>query len=713
MAKVYIEDAKGAWHEFEEGASQEHITTELAPYGGVAGAAKPAQPEQELPLGQYIEQGVRNIPSVLFGSKGADANAERRRRQHEDGPLGSWTYEAANAGERILSNAITGIPDLAGTAFNVLKHKFSPNSPVPDVPNIGTNIRGAIGTPELSPDAPLWQTIGEGAGAGMAGGGAGGSARLWPLAQRLTANVADTALGHGAQEIAKNFGAGEFGQFLASLAGGSVRSVGQPLAGGIVNKVLGGGIEGTRVYDAYKRLDPTGEPSAGSVGGPAIQQTEAALSILPGLSRPITSRIADMNATLDRGLGGVADDVRGGPFQGTGDPSIVDVGREANAAARTTADAARTQAEADMRTFRENTEMNNPDVNARPTVRTGESIVNNNRTTTTSDNVQNRLDMLRRGERVDPDIPQLDASGNLMYDASGNVVYGPSPRTYNYQLSDLWKWMSELGSTVGDMPGLKGLEHQRLYGAAKDNMRPVADAAPGNSPGSMDRAFNQYSGVFGEGGVLEGLVPIGGHSEINPRTGRIDVHTPPAEFGQTGSMIDRGMTDPSKMSTIVDNVPQQALGPTFGNWFNTVGRNPTGADFSGPAAGTKIGKIDDASLETATRTATDQPAAIQTVQDVGTVGQNMTPVKGGIKPLGALLGAMTALGGGGFALGGIPGIGAALIPLLSAAGLESGPMVRSLANRYKGLGDSVRDNAAGVASTVNTVNQYPRSQPPR
>ena len=107
---------------------------------------------------------------------------------------GSYVNAVAGPVGRAESNAMSWIYDLPATLYNVVKHQATPGSiaaNAPDAPYLSQAIRSEAGVPELSPDAPLAQRIGEGALAAWLSPGVGAK-NTADLAQSLYSSTMGT-----------------------------------------------------------------------------------------------------------------------------------------------------------------------------------------------------------------------------------------------------------------------------------------------------------------------------------------------------------------------------------------------------------------------------------------------------------------------------------------------------------------------------------------
>jgi hypothetical protein len=748
MAKYRITAPDGTVYDVEgEGSEQDALNHIQQQHSAKAAQAAPATAQPPAPVASSsqaqgpgmlgrIAQGVADLPSVLFGQKGTDAmtamNADRRARL----PIQMGIVDTGN---RIMTNALTGIFDLGGTVGNAIKHTIAPNASREwDAPNLGMTIREAQGMPELPEDASGARRIAEGAASALAGGGLAGVRQgVMPLINRGIGVTADTVGSEVAADLAQQAGWGELGTIIAALGGGGARSVVQPLAGSAVNKTLGSR-GGGETFDAMMRA--TGhEPTAGMVGGPFIGGAEKALGSVPIVGAPV--EIARNNA-LTRLQGAVEEGAtalnNGRPFPDTGHaPRVADAGDLMVDAARREADLRRFGAKEAMR------EVYDPVADApapaQGVVNSFLELADQTGSQGSEAALRSRADYVRSKFRRGPTIPGTPVynvnpvppapsgvtnPGNLPavpgsnfglqgprfdYDAtySHTTPGTPGPVIPEVTIRQLKDVRSDLGRQADTAAPLTGRDFDTAYGVVTDALRGAVDEAHG-TPGTFDRANDVYREAMRKGGPVDRLTKIGGGEA--PRGNQV---RDPMPADQAGRVLERGLQSPARLMPFANNVADSAAGPVMGAFVRAIGSPATaGADYTFDPVrfSNKWGPANPRAKEVVTRNA---PDTLGTFNDVATAGRNynLPPMSQGLSRALGWLGTMLGSGVGGAvgASGGIiPAVIGGAVPLTAAMGLESGPMVRALAGRHTRLGQNIQDMAPAIAQYLQTVGQTPR-----
>lgn len=556
---------------------------------------------------------------------------------------------ARDVAGRATTNVVTGIPDALGAVVNQGLRKAGVDAQIP-LP--GPALRKAVGVNEMDPNAGLAQKIGENA-LGMAlGSGIAGPAFVGPT----TPGIADYGwklLGLGTDATLSTLASdylgqkfGELGSVLGGAGGAAARPMMGPTAARAINAV-GGKPQGGAIYDASVNREI--RPTAGMVGNQTVGNVERGIGAFPLSGFPVNRArdvaLADMTQARDAASTGL----NGGPMPPQ--VNVPEIGQrviDANAGVY-----GRAQARQDA--LEQNIGSQTP-VDAAPIVTALEQSAAQTDPATAAA-------VRARGASLESIYPPAPTQTVMGPGGSTYTTTGPQPTTVPYgRLKD---WRTRLREDQEGLPAMQGAQLAAGRQAATDAMRTAAQAQ-GLGP-EFDAANQQYTAVLGNGpgasASTRGAPDIIG---LNPQeAGNIGLAARNAPE-VLDPIVSQGATDQVGAALIHDlgqprtSGSQYTFSPQdfFREW---TAMSPRGRQVWG-------GRYE------------------QALNDIATAAQdyNLPPQSQGLnKTLGTIAELMSTFGA------------PALVPLASA--LESGPVVRSLAGRNGGVGDTLMRIAPRVA----------------
>jgi hypothetical protein len=448
---------------------------------------------------------------------------------------------------RVASDAVMGIPDLAIAAANVitkpgdwLAEKITGEAPASRrIEPLAPQLRKEWNVAELPENAPYWQRIAEGAGAGLpyglggivragsAGAAAGG------VRGAVTAGGKELVRNTVAPTVTSDIGAraggaigGETGQLIGGVLGGVAPSARPAAANWVQSRYTGkGDPNAPAIAAAAERLGI--EPTAGALGNYDIQKRENALAATPALGPNLAAReqarIREQITATGEDIGAQRGGV-GGSVAATGDDIA------AAAAQRVVEDHAYSSAGQEnlQRTIGDATQVPITDIITTATT----AMQSPNATVPMRNSLRFRLEqqLYPLINRRPDGTPILDANGNA------TVPYGA-----------LKGWRSDLGRSFeqGNQPRAR-----ELYDPATRAMAGAA-ADAGVPRGDFNAVQSFTRGVEGPGGLVERLAPY--------------EKEPGAAYNYT---LEGGLKNPERLETFATETagdPRQER--VFGNYL--------------------------------------------------------------------------------------------------------------------------------------------------
>jgi len=502
--------------------------------------------------------------------------------------LTSDPYSAENTADRVLTGAISGIPDTGIALYNAGARTVGAGDS--QIPYLGQQMLENSGAAPLPADAPLWRQLSEAGGSAFLGGGAGAGATALNTARAAGTGVAGTvarvaaptvvptltgaAGGEAGSWAGKALGDEETGRLLGSLLGGSATSIG-PAARSITHQLYAskGRPDAPFIMQAAERQGVT--PTAGMLatdrpgifGNDSVVRREQRFSGLPGSADIIQqartnarNQIGDAYDASAAARGAV--DVQ--PTPGT-------IGAKVNVAARESAEALRGASDARQGLLQEWIGADSP-VNVSPIFRRGYDMV--------ADPAANLTPSQRQGidaRLTDQLMPLVtrNAAGDPIPPPGMGHNGGPPMAGETSPYGFVRGFRTELGQAIDTPAGGRLPPASALYEPTTSAMRDTAQRS-GVDPRDFNTIQNQTRAVERTTPEVPGG-PIGDYPTLQRY-----INEDPAK---AYNYLERGRQDPA-VPGILEATGHPAVGEIFGDLMRKLGleniNNPQGGA-RGPA----------------------------------------------------------------------------------------------------------------------------------
>jgi hypothetical protein len=502
-----------------------------------------------------------------------------------------------NRANRVMAQTVGGIPDLGIGLYNAGARTIG--SPESQFNYVTPQMTANAGAPELPPDAPWYERMGEAGASAFLGGGAGAAGgalqtarataattgAALPVASTVARMAVPTVVPTVAGDVAgqaggylgeKYLGDRETGALLASLLGGSIHAA--PQAGrSLIHQWYASDArpDAPQIAAAARRQGVT--PTAGMVGNDSILRREQQLSGMPG-----SADVVQNARTNARNQIGAAYDASAAA-RGAVDlqPTAGTIGEKINTAARESAEALR--GVSDQRQIRLNERipqdtpthllpiqergygmMTDPNARIGPTERAAIDF-----------RVTEQLNPLASRDAGGQPIQVPVQGGPPGIGHNGGPPLGPTTQVAPY--GDVAGFRTELGRSVDTPAGGRMPPVSALYEPTTQVMREAAQRA-GVDPRDFNTTQNATRDIMRETPAQPGGPPGDYHALLN-----YVKENPEAAFNYLNG---KGRQDPS-IPGILDATGHRGIGEIFGDIMRLIGNETINSPQTNPSGGAR------------------------------------------------------------------------------------------------------------------------------